>query len=87
MADVLPFDRRHRRLGRHLPERGDRVADKQIAMTPERARALWSAVWALEDAISVIRRMQTMPYPPSYANALLKRGMRDLAVLRELLRG
>ena len=49
-----------------------RWEEMQIRVTPEVARALWSAVWALEDAVSVVRGIQQLPSPPPYVDAVLE---------------
>jgi len=61
-----------------------------VAERPETAQvvsALWSAVWALEDQLSTIRRIQAAHSPPPYARALIEKTEQEVGILRAHLRG
>ena len=56
-----------------------------LLVSPRATDALWTAVWALEDSLSAVRRIQALPSPPSYAVETVEQIESKLNVLRELL--
>jgi len=72
----------------HVERASDRPAVEDMRLllvSPDAAQALWAAVWALEDELSVVRRIQAAPFPRAYAAQKAEELQRNLTLLRDLL--
>jgi hypothetical protein len=56
-----------------------------LLVSPRATDALWTAVWALEDSLSAVRRIQALPTPPPYAVETVEQIESKLNLLRDLL--
>lgn len=55
-----------------------------LLVAPDEVGALWAALWALEDELSVLRRLQRASLPRSYAALKVQEIQRHLDMLRGL---
>jgi hypothetical protein len=58
-----------------------------LVVPPGAVRALWAALWALEDTLSAAYRLQSLPIPPPHVWATIEETQRQVAIVREVLGG